>query len=114
MTKLIIDNIVLNNFSLNIDPTFGAVELAENPAQKDRGLVVAKFEIEGVRVEYQEWYSVENARVGQTDTMHPNSTSTLAEKLDCIIDELQDQDRAYDFYKELDSYIESEIVRLGK
>lgn len=114
MRKITIDNIVLDNFSLNIDPSFGSMEFADNPAQKDTGLFIAKFEIDGARVEYKEWYSVENSTIEQTDTMHPSCTSTLAERLDIIIDKLQEKDCAFDFYSELDSYIESEIARLGK
>lgn len=108
-----IDSIELNNFSLELDPTFGAVELSENPGQEDTGLVVAAFEINGARVEFQEWYSVEDSTVEKTDTMHPDSTSTLAEKLDSIIDELQSEDSAWDFYSELTDYIESEIKKPG-
>jgi hypothetical protein len=109
--KTVIDEIELVNFKLSLDPTYGRVELADDPLEKDTGLLTATFEIEGKLVEYQEWYYVSNSSVETVDTLFPDQTSPFAVRLHEYVTKNQDGN---DFYAKLNAHIEYEITRLEK
>lgn len=112
--KTTIDGIELLNFALALDPTFGQVELSDDPTQKDTGLLTTTFEIDGRMVEYQEWYTVSDSRVETEDTLYPDQTSPYAVRLhDCIVS-LQASGEALNFFDSLNAHIEDEIKRLAK
>lgn len=107
--SLEIDDLTLSNFTLRLDPTFGKLELEANPENEDTGLLTATFELDGKQFEYQEWYSVSNAKVETEDTLLDDNTAPSAVRLYEYARTLRKQRRSRRFITELNKHIESQI-----
>ncbi len=108
MDKLKIDGVTLTDARLTINPKFGIESLE---GRDDCGLVSMTCKVADSAVEYSEWYSVSAAKIETNDCMFPNHAGAAGERLEAIIDELQEDGEALQFYEKLDEFIETEIVK---